>query len=237
MSNISGSSRKRSRDSRPSSALPPLRKVTRSDASKAKPSPVCDPKAARSAASKAKPSPARDPKVARSATAEAKPSQICDPKPSSAPKRIRDPKGRRDLKNRHDPAKPAATPKLGKQKRRVPSSTSSEGEGTSAGEDETLAALSGSPSSSRRRASNPAAQLSAGHSPDPIVIDTPSLSRDPPPSVDPVIPTVTEASRSDLFIEASSDSYGAISLSDSPRDHVNPMLLPIGFYLRRDSMD
>uniref|UniRef100_A0AAV1UM38 Uncharacterized protein n=1 Tax=Peronospora matthiolae TaxID=2874970 RepID=A0AAV1UM38_9STRA len=224
MSNVSGSSRKRSRDSLPSSTLPPSKKVTRSAASNAETISACDPKVARSAASKAKPSLVCNPKVARSATAKAKPSPVCDPKPSSAPKETRDPKGRRDLKNCHDPAKPAATSKLGKQKRRGSRSTSSEGEITSAGEDETLAALSGSRSSSLRRVSNPAAQPSAGPSPDPIVIDTPSPSRDPPPPIDPVIPTVTKVSRADLFREASSDSDGAISLSDSPRDHVNPML-------------
>uniref|UniRef100_A0AAV1U5G8 Uncharacterized protein n=1 Tax=Peronospora matthiolae TaxID=2874970 RepID=A0AAV1U5G8_9STRA len=204
--------------------LPSLKEVTRSAASKAKPSPVCAPKVARSAASKAKPSPFRDPKVARSATARAKTSPVCDFKPSSAPKETRDAKGRRDLKNRHDPAKPAATPKLGKQKLRGPSSTSSEEEDTSVGENETLAALSGSRPSSRRRASNPAAQPPAGPSPDPIVIDTPSPSRNPPPPVGPFIPTVTKVSRADLFGEASSDSDGAISLFNSPRDHVNPML-------------
>uniref|UniRef100_A0AAV1U772 Uncharacterized protein n=1 Tax=Peronospora matthiolae TaxID=2874970 RepID=A0AAV1U772_9STRA len=53
--------------------------------------------------------------MARSATAKANPSPIYDPKPPSAPKGARDPTGRRDLKNRHDPAKPAATPKLGKK--------------------------------------------------------------------------------------------------------------------------
>uniref|UniRef100_A0AAV1VCE8 Uncharacterized protein n=1 Tax=Peronospora matthiolae TaxID=2874970 RepID=A0AAV1VCE8_9STRA len=206
MSNVSGSSRKRSRDPLPSSTLPPFKKVTRSAASKAKPSPVCDLKVARSAADIAKPPP------------------VCDHKPPSAPKGTRDPKGRRDLKNRHDPAKPAATSKLGDQRRRGPGLTSSEGEDTLAGEDETLAAVSGSRSSSRRRASNPATQPSAGLSSNPIVIDTPSSSRDPPPPVDPVIPTVTKLSRAELAGEAFSDSDGAISLPDSPRDHVNPML-------------
>uniref|UniRef100_A0AAV1T4I5 Uncharacterized protein n=1 Tax=Peronospora matthiolae TaxID=2874970 RepID=A0AAV1T4I5_9STRA len=80
---------------------------------------------------------------------------------------------------------------MGKHRRHGPSLTSSEEEDTSTGEDETLVNLSGSRSSSRRRASNPAAQHSAGPSPDPIVIDTPSPSHDPPPPVDPVIPTVT----------------------------------------------
>uniref|UniRef100_A0AAV1SY56 Uncharacterized protein n=1 Tax=Peronospora matthiolae TaxID=2874970 RepID=A0AAV1SY56_9STRA len=121
MSNFSGSSRKGSCDSLPSSTMPTSKKVTRSAASKAKPSPVCDPNVARFAASKAKPSSVRDPKVARSATTKAKPSQVCDPKPSFSPKGTRDPKGHRDLKNRHEPAKPAATPKLGKQRRRGPS--------------------------------------------------------------------------------------------------------------------
>uniref|UniRef100_A0AAV1UA57 Shugoshin C-terminal domain-containing protein n=1 Tax=Peronospora matthiolae TaxID=2874970 RepID=A0AAV1UA57_9STRA len=126
MSNGSGLSRKRSRDPLPSSTLPPFKKVTRSGVSKAKPSPVCDPK------------------VARSATAKAKLYPVCDPKPPSPIKGgIRDPEGRRDLNNRHDPAKSAASPKLVKQRRRSPGLTSSEGRDKLAGEDETLVALSG----------------------------------------------------------------------------------------------
>uniref|UniRef100_A0AAV1U6X4 Uncharacterized protein n=1 Tax=Peronospora matthiolae TaxID=2874970 RepID=A0AAV1U6X4_9STRA len=211
MSNGLGLCRKRFCDPLPSSTLPPFWKVTRPAASKVKPSLLCVSKVARSAAAKAKPSRVRDPKPPSA--------------PPSAPKGVCDPKGRRDLMNRHDPAKPAATSKLGKQRRRGPGLTLSKGEDTSAGEDNTLAALSGSRSSSRLRASTPAAQTSAGPSPDPIVIDTPSSSRDPPPPVDTVIPTVTKLSRADLFGEASSDSDGAISLFDS----LNPMLSQAGY--------
>uniref|UniRef100_A0AAV1TLA8 Uncharacterized protein n=1 Tax=Peronospora matthiolae TaxID=2874970 RepID=A0AAV1TLA8_9STRA len=172
MSNGSGLSRKRFRDPHPPSALPPFKKVTRSAASVDKPPPVCNPK------------------VARSATATAMPLSACNPKPPSAPKGTRDYKGCRDLKNRHDPAKPAAAPKLGQKRRRGTGLTSFRGKDASAGEDETLAALYSSRSSSRRRASNLAAQPLTGPSPDTIVVDTPSPSRDTPPPVDPVIPTV-----------------------------------------------
>ena len=222
--NIPRSDRKRSRDPLSSSALPPPKKMTRSAVSTAKSSPVCSPKVARSVSAKHKPSTVPDPKPSSASRDTRDLKGRRGPKTSSAPQDTRDPKGRRDPKNHHDPAKPAASLKPGKQRRRDPSLSSSEEEDTSAGEDETLAALSSSRSSSRRRATNPAAMPSAGPSPDPIVIDSPSPPRDLPPPVDPVPPAKTKTSRVDLFGEASSDSEGAISLSDSPRAPVNSML-------------
>ena len=74
----------------------------------------------------------RDPKDSRD------PNNSCDPKDSRAPKSCRDPKASRG------PWRPVATRKPGKQKIRGPVFTLSEGEGSSAGEEATLAALSGS---------------------------------------------------------------------------------------------
>ena len=119
VSDVSRSDRKRSRDSRSSSALPILKRVVRSDASIVKPSSVHDPKATRSASTNTpQKSPIRSPRETKLAS-KTKASPVFSLKPSS------NPKGKRDLKGRRDPARHLANLKLGKQKRRGPSSTSS----------------------------------------------------------------------------------------------------------------
>ena len=107
--------------------------------------------------------------------------------------------------------------------------TSPEGRGSSAGGEATLAAFSGSRSLTRRRASSPASQTLAGPFPATIYVDTPSPPHDPPSPTGLARPVVTKVSRKDLFGEASSDSYGAISLSHAPRASVNPVLLPADY--------
>ena len=170
-SDISGSNGKRLRD--PPSSLPLPKRMARSASAHVTPSPVLDPKVPRSDTAKVQSTPVLDPKAPRSATAKVQPSV--------------------------NPARPTAPRKLVKQKRRDPSSTSSEKEDTSEGEDATLAALSRSRSSSRRRSARSTSQPLSGSSPDPIIVDSPSPPHNRSSPAGRARPAVTKVSRADLF--------------------------------------
>ena len=94
-------------------------------------------------------------------------------------------------------------------------------------EEDTIAALSGSCSSLRRRGSSSNVPPSAGSVPAPIPVDSPRpKSRLPPLSSESAPPSKHQVVKVDIFGEASSDSDGSVSMTGSPRYAENAVLPP-----------
>ena len=147
--------------------------------------------------SQAQPVPKRS---TRSAISTPKSNSVGKSKRSTNPKICQDSAG-----NRRDQ-------KPGKSRLRHSASSASENEESTEVKDATLAALSGSRSSSRRKPPGARYQRSAGSSVAPIVVDTPGK------------PSAAAAPSLISSGGVSSDSEGAISVTDSPRVSVTKLL-------------